>query len=383
MTTSAAERRHPHRWLQFRLRTLLAVMLVAAIGAGMLASHLARLEFKRRQAEALSILSGRMGSKVLVDATELELPYGFDEKELRYVTFLPRLRRLSTTGTDLDRGSLRHLTKLPELRELELSNANLTEAGLLQLTELRRLERLDLLGTHISQQGLENLCRMEQLKSLVLHLPQNAGTDPLRQLTQLEYLRLAAGNTVGGHDLEFLAAMPHLKTFWLQCSIQGDVLASLRHVPHLTELRLQANQLTDRDLQHFRNHAELRHLTLESNSGNFVTDAGLHHLDRMKRLQFLNLSHCRGITDLGVERLAQFHNPRTLRLRGTGATDRSVPHLAKMTRIENLDLRQTNVTAAGLEQIVKLPRLRTLGMPGVSTDEWHHFRERHLNLRLQ
>jgi hypothetical protein len=358
-------------------------MLLAAIAAGLWARHLARVQYQRDQAEALSIISGRMGSNVLPDAIELTLPDGFDEKELRYVTFLPRLQRLTTSGTDISVGELRHLEKLPELRELKLRNAKLTEDALVRLTELRQLRRLDLLDTHISQQGLENLCRITQLQSLVIHLPTDAQTDPLRNLSQLEYLRLAAGGAVRGRDLEFLAAMPKLRTFWLQCSIEGDVLASLRHVPQLTELRLQANQLRDADLQFIRNHTQLRHLTLESNSGNFVTDAGLPCLDLMRHLRFLNLSHCREISDQGVARLAQFHNPRTLRLRWTSITDCCAPDLAKMTRIENLGLATTDITVSGLEQIVKLPKLRTVDMPGgVSDEEWHQVRERYPHLRF-
>jgi len=252
---------------------------------------------------------------------------------------------------------------LPELRELEIHNSTLTESGLEQVVQLDRLERLSLLGTRVSPEGLTNICRMNRLKSLVMHLPERANSEQLCRLTQLERLRLAAGNTLGGDDLEFLADMPRLRVFWLQCSVEGNVLAALRQVPQLTELRLQANQLTDHDLEHIKNHILLQHLTLESNSGNFVSDDGLSCLARLTELRFLNVSNCRGITDRGLQKIDHLRKLRTLRLNSTSVTDQGLPHLAGLTQLENLSLRSTSITPPGLKQLGALLRIRKLTLP--------------------
>jgi Leucine-rich repeat (LRR) protein len=309
------------------------------------------------------VLSARLGSKVALDVTELKLPGGMDEAELRHVACLTRLERLSISGCYLSSNGVRYLAQLPELRELEIENTTLSEAGLARISELDQLEKLNLLGTHVSHEGLQNVCRMPQLKSLVIHLPRDASYGHLRHLSRLEYLRLAAGNTLGSGDLEFLSAMPRLRVFWLQCSVESDVLAALRHVPQLVELRLQANQLTDRDLQYFRNHTSLRHLTIESNSGNAVSDAGLTHLTRLTNLRFLNVSNCRSISDYGLSRLAHLRNLRTLRLARTSITDEGLAHLQGLAKLERLNLGGTGVTPQGLEHLRSLPSLRNLGLP--------------------
>jgi hypothetical protein len=355
-------RSHPHRWLQFRLRSLLAVMLLAAITAGMTARYRAHRDYLRRQQAALDLLKSRIGLTVTPEATELIVPWGFDEDELRYLAYLPRLQRLSISGTEFrDRGT-RHLARLNHLRELEIYAVSLSDDALEDLTELPRLERLHL-SAQISREGVLLVSRMTQLQALALNLPPDADTGPLRQLQELESLRLMAGNTLRDGDLEFLADMPRLQAFWLQCSIEGDVLSALRHVPQLTELRLQANQLGNLDLEFIRGHIQLRHLTLESNSGNDINDEGLRYLERMADLRYLNLSHCRRLTDDGLARLDRLHKLQTLRLRWTGVTDRGLPRLARLAQLERLYLHSTNVTPAGLQPLAAFPRLQYLELP--------------------
>ena len=369
MAEPAIRRPHPHRWLQFRLRSLLAVMLLAATGAGITAHFLARWDFERRQGEALALLSGRVGSPITLDMTELKIPGAIEDVELRHVAFLPRLRRLSIEGSTLSDKGLRYLTLLPELRELEIQDSTLSESGLAQIGELNHLERLNLLGTSVSREGLRSICRMEQLKSLVIHLPENANCGQLGLLSRLESLRLAAGNTLVSGDLEFLANLPRLRTFWLQCSIKGDVLNSLQRALPLTELRLQANQLTDRDLTYIQDHTSLRHLTLEANSGNFVTEAGLANLARLTELRFLNLSNCRDITDDGLRQLRHLRRLKTLRLSSTRISDDGLPLLAEFPNLENLNVDASNITAAGLLCLEPLPKLRSVDVPSHWTQQ--------------
>jgi hypothetical protein len=349
---------HPHRWLQYRLRTLLAAMLLVAIGARFLSHR----DYLRRQQEAIYNLNGRVGMPVTADAAELTVPWGFDEDELRYLAYLPRLRRLSITGTDFTNGGTSHLARLTSLRELEIYAVRLSDDALLDLTQLSRLERFHL-SAQISRDGVPIVARMTQLRELALYLPPDADTKPLRTMAQLESLRFMAGNTMRGGDLEFLAEMPRLKTFWLQCSVEGDVLSSLRHVPQLTELRLQANQLRNEDLEHIRGHTRLRHLTLESNSGNYINNDGLQCLEQMTDLRFLNVSNCRQITDGGLASVVRLRNLKTLWLRRTGVTDRGLARLAGLQKLERLNLHGTSVTPEGLQLLADFPALRHVELP--------------------
>lgn len=384
----ASETKRPS-WLrlQFSLRALVALMILAAVGAGIVANRRARLEYERRQQEAIAILSGRLGRPLAPDATELSLATSYED-DLRYVAFLPRLERLSLEGGYYSSSGLRYLRQLPNLRELEAHHLTLSDGGLAEITKLKRLKRLSLLGTGISDHGFQRICEMNGLQALVVQLPTRSEPNRLRSLTQLESLRLTAGNILKADDLQFLAHTPRMRCLWIQCSALGDVLAALRHVPNLTELRLQCNQLTDRDLQHIENHTALQHLTLEGNSGNYVTDAGLASLAGLTDLQFLNLSNCRRITDSGLRHLQQLAKLRTLRLNrinidgsglanlsghkhlsklylsGSGITDESLVHLATMSRLRTLDLEDTKITDSGLVQLAGLHRLEHLKLNG-------------------
>ena len=348
------------RWYQLRLRSLLVVMLLAACAVWPVALRVQRLEWQRRQQAALALLSSRLGEPVNVDTVELTLPYGFDPDEYHYLRHLPRLERLALEGRDLDERRLRPLTKLPALKALKIG-ATLTPAGFAELATLTRLEQLDLRDTPVDAQALEQVARLPRLQALVLETPKDrAAWQHLRQLTQLKSLRIMKGYLLKPGDLQFLAQMPELRLFWLQSSIEGDALADLEHVPLLTELRLQANFLQDRDLQHIAGHTRLRHLTLEANGGGVYTDDGLAVLANFPELSFLNLSHCRHITDRGLVHVRGLTHLRTLRLTGTSITDGGMVHLAGLPKLVNLHVDYTAVTPAGLSQLGPRPALRTL-----------------------
>jgi Leucine-rich repeat (LRR) protein len=229
------------------------------------------------------------------------------------------------------------------------------------LGSLQRLEKLDLTGTPLTAEDLELVARLKRLEALVIRPPQDrAAWQHLGQLTRLQRLRIPAGGTLKPGDLRFLANMPQLRTFWLQSSIEGDVLADLAHVPQLTELRLQANHLRDSDLRYVAGHTQLRHLTLEGNSGNYVTDKGLAVIANFRELSFLNISNCRSVTDCGLAHVSGLRYLRTVRLSGTGVTNEGLAHLSGLTRLVNLHVDRTAVTPEGLKQLGPRPDLRTL-----------------------
>jgi len=354
-----AKARRP--WYQLRLRSLLVLMFLAACAVWPVALRVQRLELERRQQAALALLSSRLGEPVTVDAVNLTLPYGFDPGEYHCLMYLPRLERLSLEGHDLDERRLRPLARLPVLKALQIQNATLTTAGFAELAALRRLEQLDLRGTPVDAQALEQVARLPRLQALVLETPQDrAAWQHLGQLTQLKSLRIMKGYRLQPGDLRFLRQMPELRTFWLQSSIEGDVLADLKHVPLLTELRLQANFLQDRDLRHIAGHTRLVHLTLEANGGGVYTDDGLAVVANFKELSFLNLSHCRGLTDRGLAHVRGLTCLRTLRLSGTSITDEGLTHLTGLPGLVNLHVDRTAVTPEGLKQLGPRPLLRTL-----------------------
>ena len=359
--------RPKRRWYQVRLSSLLALMLVAACGAWFVGQRRQRVEFERRQGEAIVELSRWAGDPaVSADAVELNLYSGINPDVLHHAAYLPRLKRLSIGGTEYDASHMQVLARLPRLRALEIRNASLTPAAFEELGALGRLEELNLLGTPVNTAALEQVGQLRRLQALIVETPQDrAAWQHLGQLKRLKSLRIMKGYRLQPGDLRFLAQMPELRLFWLQSSIEGDVLADLKHVPQLTELRLQANQLQDRDLQYIAGHRRLRHLTLESNSGNYVTDEGLAVVARFRELSFLNVSRCRGVTDRGLAHVRNLAYLRTLRLSGTNITDQGLQHLSGLQRLVNLHVETTSVTPQGLKRLGPRPELKTLKVNGV------------------
>ena len=360
------------RWYQLRLRTLLVILLLAALAAWYVGRRMERLEFEKRQREAVALLSSRMGSPIHASVTQLKLPRGLDAAEVRYVAFLPQLEQLSIQGGggEYNARRLRCLRHLPSLKYLEL-HGTVTGDGFAELGSLSRLEKLDLFVAPTDEFALQRLSELRKLKTLSISLPMNGyGTRHLAQLTELESLRIISSGGLFPVNFEFLANMPKLRVFWLQCSIHGDPLRHLEHMPELTEVRLQANQLTDGDVAHLKNCSRLKHLTLESNSGNFVTDEGLAVVARLPNLQFLNVSNCRSITDVGLRHVKDLKKLRTLRVSGTSISDEGLQHFYGLKNLVNLNLNHTSVTADGVKKLgALLPKLRTLKLPPTMTKE--------------
>ena len=80
-----------------------------------------------------------------------------------------------------------------------------------------------------------------------------------------------------------------------------------------------------------------------------VTDKGMKHLAKMKRLVRLDLSQT-SITSTGVKSLQHLNELRSLVLWGTKTSDTALPTLTMLPRLQRLYLWRTEVTDAGLQR---------------------------------
>jgi hypothetical protein len=209
------------RHLHFRLRTLLALILVFGSGLGWLARLVRSTQIQRNVVTAISQAGGYVmydwewknllpipnGKPVwprwLVDrvgadyfgnvsfvhfdhnpkATDVELAHlreltgleqlylcdtGVRDPGLGYLSGLTRLQFLNLRRTQLGDEGLGHLKGLTSLRVLLLRGTRVTDAGLLHLKGLESLEVLDFALTDIGDAGLEHLKRLTKLKQLDL-----------------------------------------------------------------------------------------------------------------------------------------------------------------------------------------------------------------------
>ena len=161
-------------WLQFSLRTLLAVMLAACLLMAWVA-HKRNEAAEQRKAYQLILdrhgasnfgpesarppwLQWILGEDVAGTGGCIEF-YGpeVSDADLATLTSLCQIRRLSLNHTQVTDRGLVHLQKLPHLRYLSLDKTEVSDKGLESLRACRSLEFVSLYGTQTTLEGVQRL----------------------------------------------------------------------------------------------------------------------------------------------------------------------------------------------------------------------------------
>lgn len=250
------EQRPKRRWPQFRLRTLLIVVVLLSLPLSWFA---ARMERARRQREVVKVIK-RMGGGVCYDHTGPSVPRWMRKclgddlfRDVIVVHFETPLPWESTEAND---AWLERLTVLTDLRVLTLYD-DVSDIGVGHLKELTMLEDLTIGGPEsmITDAGLEQLKGLKRLKAL--NVESTEITD---------------------------AGLEHLKG-----------LAALK------SLSIWSNKITDAGLEHLKGLGELEELQIGSY---WITDVGLMHLTGLTNLQLVRL-HCTEVTDEGMDKFRE------------------------------------------------------------------------------
>ncbi len=100
-----------------------------------------------------------------------------------------------------------------------------------------------------------------------------------------------------------------------------------------------------------------------------MTDEVLERISWLEHLTTLRLSGSRGLTDAGVRHLARMRRLRHLDLGGCAVSDRSLEILRELPVLETLSLAWTGITDAGVEQLSRCDRLARLDLSGTRTGD--------------
>ncbi len=212
-----------HGWrkhLHFRLRSVLALILVLGCGLGWLVRSV------QNQRDAVAVV-GRAGGYVLYEWEWQNLgpiPGGkpiwprwlVDRLGVDYFGNVSYVH-FNHNGQVGD-AELAHLRGLSGLEQLYLCDTKVTDDGLASASELTRLQFLNLRRTGLSDVGLGHLSRLTGLRSLLLGNTKvtDAGLVHLKGLTSLEVLDLDSTNVTDA-GLEHLKGSASLK----QLSVKG------------------------------------------------------------------------------------------------------------------------------------------------------------------
>lgn len=266
------------RWFQFRLRTLLVITALVALGCGTLGLKW-KVQWQR------NAFAGKLREEL---GAQAQFHVYWDEvsrwsSRPKHVMFRIRFSGVKQIRVSFVRGTLndeqlaRVQPLLGSVEYLDLGHTQVTDHGLKYVGRMTRLTHLELGDTAISDDGTRHFSGLTELKILGLDGTgiSGAGIEHLSNLTKLEVLSLGA-TRVGD------AALAHL----------GDL-------PSVERLCLWHTDVTDSGLTHLARLPRLKTLWLSNTQ---ISDVGIEHLAGLKQLEFLSLEHT-GVTDEGVSRL--------------------------------------------------------------------------------
>ncbi len=268
------------------------------------------------------------------------------------------LEHLYLRGVQLDDEDLARLAALDQLRSVGLRRlVHMSDAGATALLTSPKLESVTLIENAITGKTIAVLSELPALRVLDLRDCSTLATEDyvkLEEIPSLEVVRLS-GEAVDDQVLKRLAGLPKLRSVTLEdAGISDQGLKDLASLP-LEELVLgRCFQLYDSAMQPFRDHPELRSLTLR--------DVMLSELDflvalpELERLRLVELFV--GPEELN-ESLAPLEGLVALELRDMMADDTTAEAIAEMKSLESLTLAGTQITPDGRALLEKeLPHCR-------------------------
>ncbi len=248
------------RWrFQFRLLSLLVLMVAVAVPCEWLA---AEISLARRQSEAVKAITNLNGTvwydcRFNADGNPTAGANRHRDdwlSDLFGADFVARADVVWLTGRNVTDAELECLSRLPELRVLYLWDTHVTGPGLAHLTGLTKLDRLHLEGTKVSDASLDHVVRLARLRVLNLDGAgiTDAGLEQLAGLDRLEVLRLD-DNEITDDGLERLARLARLRFLGMNNTKISDAgLIRLEALKRLEVLCLYATKVTDEGVRRFR-----------------------------------------------------------------------------------------------------------------------------------
>ena len=213
----------------------------------------------------------------------------------------------------LSEADLACLEPLGRLKKLHVWSKHLTDRGVASIGKLKQLESLTVFSsvTRSALNQLNGLSRLHHLQVVVRPRRNAAKTDPADELMlDLSGLKKMKDLTLSGlslqdSDLAFLKHLPLLEIFNIDTnSLSGAFLRHLREMPELNRLRVSGlSGCTDEDLAHLNGLPKLRSLHLSGD----ITNTALASLTGPLSLESITVETDEPIRKQTVTNLTKSH----------------------------------------------------------------------------
>jgi internalin A len=373
---------------KFRLRTLMLIVLVLAIGPGWIftkarrrAETIERIDRARGSFESDGLVTPGIPWKMAPPRWMVER-FGADcFRDVTQVKIPPRTEKL-------DDSFLARLSELENLERLEIDRAaNISDDGFAVLSGLTGLKHLLFSGNGISGRALIHLRRMKQLEDLVIEdvVTEDADLAYLSGLGELTALHLQ-GDKLTDQGLAHLQSLKKMKRLAFSTRARMEVttaglacfsgmtgllsltiplakvesLEPIRNLTSLTILQVDDAYLDDEGLSPLANLQSLELLTLSGKTQRF-SDDGMAYLFGLTNLDFLRLNDTQ-IGDAGLARLGRLKRLDAIELDGTPITDGGVFLLSRLPRLSSLSLNRTTITDQVMHDLILMPHFQRISI---------------------
>ncbi len=387
---NASDRSRPwrlRRLLQFRLRSMLILMTVTAVGLAVYRGYAVPYRQQHEAGKALAGKGATLEWRPLRPVWLVKvLSLAIDEVVLQDCIAVHG--EYSQIG-DKDLANLRHM---PRLERLYLAGTKVTDEGLRHVEGLEHLKRLSLWGTQITDEGLRPVGRLRALEALDIHQVASFFVFGSRTCKDKLDLRRASQNRQGkltAKSLTHLVDTPELRELYFSFLVDDEALLHLGRCRRLKLQTLVLRDVTEAGLCQLPTFPDLERLTiLKADAG---TD-GLTHLAALPKLRRLSMTDVRGdpggweafgalsrleklvmidcsIDDEGLQGISRLERLESLSLEGPTINDANVACLAKMPNLLELHLVGGDVSSDALRELKSLPRLSKLTLGPNFDDE--------------
>lgn len=370
------------RWLKYRLRTLMLVILVVGLSLTAWrrmqeheqtvvvlakAKHLEPALEEPRWIDRVTHADLRQVTRASFHGVET-----IGDKELAQLRRCAGLKRLSLYRTSVTDEGMATLQAFTGLRALSLEHTAVTDAGLEHLAGLGRLEELQLSHSKVQGPGLQHLRELRQLRKLAINFVPIVDEDLrwLRHATEMRELSLRGVEIDGSslqilqqfHKLEYLeirsdklrqirvVSLPNLASVTLDGKMQPGGELVVQDLPACTKLSLGLSAWEARPKIVIADLPQVRYLLAPA--GRTIE---LRNLPQVKELR-MHLYNCERLT---LNDLPALHK---LSVENTGLTEQNVAEIAKLTSLVHLDMRDTRLDDAWMAPLSSLERLEVLDL---------------------